>query len=187
MDSGAKSMKVGVAGLWHLGCVTAACVAQGGHDVIAYDPTEETISKLQSGTPPIFEPGLKELIAENVAHKRLQFSASPAALSAAEIVWVTFDTPVNDEDGADVEFVLREVEKILPHLQHNAFVIISSQIPVGTTHKIQALCLQLCPQKNISFACLPENLRLGASIRIFMQPDRIVVGLDDQKQKNKIE
>jgi UDPglucose 6-dehydrogenase len=109
-------MKIAVVGLWHLGSVTAACLANAGHQVIGYDPDQITITKLQQGQAPIFEPGLNELIAKNLASQQLTFSADLTALSQAEIIWVTFDTPVDDNDIADVEFVTREIEKTFPHL-----------------------------------------------------------------------
>lgn len=77
MGSGTKSMKLAVAGLWHLGCVTAACLAKGGHQVIAYDPQTDIVTQLQSGHAPIFEPGLKELLAEGVANQQMTYTADP--------------------------------------------------------------------------------------------------------------
>lgn len=173
-------MKVAVAGLWHLGCVTAACLAKAGHDVVAYDPNHETITHLKQGQAPIFEPGLNDLL-KNPAH--LTFSFDAKDLSQAEIVWITFDTPVDDNDIADVNLVCHEVEKLYPHLQNHALVLISSQLPVGTTRKLQALC----PNKTITFACSPENLRLGKAISVFTQPDRVIVGLQMEADKAKIQ
>ncbi|MES2219136.1 MAG: nucleotide sugar dehydrogenase [Pseudomonadota bacterium] len=180
-------MKVAVVGLWHLGAVTAASLAKGGHDVIGFDPVPETIAHLKTGRAPIFEPGLENLLAEGLASGKLTYTADAHALAAAEIVWITFDTPVDHNDIADVEFVVNEVIAILPKLSANTLVIISSQLPVGTARRLQQECVALLSDKNISFACIPENLRLGKALDVFMKPDRIVVGVDDDKLKTKIQ
>ncbi len=179
-------MKVAVVGLWHLGSVIAACLAKVGHDVIAYDSTNETVTNLQKGQPPIFEPGLENLLNEGRDAGHLVFSSCPEDLKNAETIWITLDTPVDNNDIADVNSVMQEVKKIVSYLQKNALLIISSQIPVQTTHQLQADCFERYPEKNISFAYLPENLRLGKAIDVFMHPDRIVIGLDDQTQKEKM-
>jgi UDPglucose 6-dehydrogenase len=187
MGTGKSDMKIAVTGLWHLGCVTAACLAKGGHDVLAYDTDESTIQNLQMNKPPISEPGLQELLQEDVAAGHLTFSADARTLVQSEIVWVCFDTPVDTEDGADVDFVVTHIKNILPFLQNNALVIISSQMPVGTIQKLISETDHLHPDKKFTFACIPENLRLGKALDIFLHPDRIVIGLDNLNFKNKIE
>lgn len=177
-------MKVAVVGLWHLGSVTAACLAQAGHQVLAYDANNETIIKLQENQAPVFEPGLENLLLEGKQSGKLVFSNKLDDLQDAAIIWITLDTPVDDNDVANVEFVEREIIKTFAHAQNNALIMISSQLPVGTTHKLQAKCKTLYPEKNMTFAYLPENLRLGKAIDIFMHPDRIVIGLDDQQHKS---
>lgn len=179
-------MKIGVAGLWHLGCVTAACLAKAGHDVVAYDPIPATVTALQSGQPPIFEPGLQELLAAGAAKQKLHFTADAAALSQCDVLWVCFDTPVDAEDGADVQSVVREIEKLLPLVKAQVLVIISSQMPVGTTNQLSKAAARAYPDKSITFACLPENLRLGKALDIFLNPDRIVIGLDNLAFKDTL-
>jgi UDPglucose 6-dehydrogenase len=101
-------VKVAVTGLWHLGCVTAACVAAAGHEVVAFDPDRATIEALERGEPPIAEPGLAELTATQTTARRLRFTTSlQEAVRGADVVWVTFDTPVDNDDRADTAFVLR--------------------------------------------------------------------------------
>lgn len=180
-------MKVAVVGLWHLGCVTAACLAKLGHEVIGYDPLSHVISELQHRKPPIFEPGLTDLISEGIQNKKLSFTTNTDDLRDAEIVWVTFDTPVDDEDKADTQFVMLQVEKLFPVIQDNAVLIISSQLPVGTASQLQARFKTLYPAREIAFAVMPENLRLGKAIEIFTQPDRMVIGLDNVAYQPKIE
>jgi UDPglucose 6-dehydrogenase len=187
LDSGAAGMKVAVVGLWHLGAVTAACLASVGHRVIAYDPSSKIITHLQNGQPPLFEPGLEELLKAGLLTGQLTCTANISDLTEAEIVWVTFDTPVDNNDLADVDSVIQQVVSIFSSLQDDTLVIISSQVPVGTTQKIQAQCSAFYPTKNISFAVIPENLRLGKAITVFTQPDRIVIGLDNYQYKSQLE
>jgi len=100
-------VKVCVIGLWHLGTVTAACLAAAGHDVVGLDFDEPTVAGLNGGRPPVYEPGLEELLKAGLADGRLQFTTDiAAAVSHADVVWIAYDTPVDDEDVADVEYVV---------------------------------------------------------------------------------
>jgi len=170
-------VKVCVAGLWHLGTVTAACLAAAGHDVTGWDANEQTIADLRSGKPPVFEPGLAELIANG----RIAFTTDHAeAVRGAEVVWVAYDTPVDDDDNADVGFVMREIESLLPHIDDGALVLISSQLPVGSTRKLEAKA------PHLRFGYSPENLRLGKAIEVFTKPDRVVVGVRHDEDRERV-
>lgn len=179
-------MKISVAGLWHLGSVTAACLANAGYQVLAFDHDIKVIEKLKSAQAPLFEPGLDDLIKKNIAANKLAFTANINDLENTEILWVTFDTPVDDNDHADIEFVIQQTEKIFPYLNDNAIVIISSQLPTGSTKTLQNKFNQLFPNKNVAFVYSPENLRLGKAIEIFSNPDRIVVGVDSATAKERL-
>jgi len=171
-------MKVCVLGLWHLGTVTAACLASGGHDVVGLDFGAETIRKLQAGQPPLFEPGLEDMVKRGLAEGRLRFTDADAeATREAQVVWVAYDTPVDDDDRADVEFVFERVTRLFPHLAPGTLVLISSQLPVGTTRRIEQAYAAAHPGKPVTFGYSPENLRLGKAISVFTQPDRVVVGV----------
>ena len=95
-------MKIAVVGLWHLGTVTAACMASLQHHVVAYDADNETIAKLNQGRAVVFEPGLDDLIQAGLKSACLKPTNDAANIAEAEIVWVAFDTPVDDHDKADV-------------------------------------------------------------------------------------
>lgn len=173
-------MNVCVLGLWHLGTVTAACLASGGHLVAGLDFHADTVRKLQSGQPPLFEPGLEDLVKRGLAEKRLRFTTEAAeAVRGAQVVWVTYDTPVDDQDRADVEFVCERVRHVFPYLEAGTLMLISSQLPVGTTQRLELMyALQAAgPDRPVTFGYSPENLRLGKAIQSFTQPDRVVVGL----------
>lgn len=180
-------MKVCVQGLWHLGSVTAASLASAGHEVIGLDFDEGVIQRLRVGKPPIFEPGLEDMIRANLDSGRLRFTASLKELpDDIELLWVTYDTPVNEDDVADVDFVITQVKIVLPHLPINATVLVSSQMPVGSIRQFEAIADKLCPQKALSFAYSPENLRLGKALDVFLKPDRVVVGVRSARDKERI-
>jgi UDPglucose 6-dehydrogenase len=188
MDFGGEIMKVCVLGLWHLGTVTAACLASGGHEVVGLDFDSSVVQKLASGQPPLFEPGLEELVQQGLAMGRLRFSSEPAeALSGSEILWVAYDTPVDEEDRADVEFVVDRVIRLFPHLKEGMLVLISSQLPVGTTGRVERAYHDLYPGKGVTFAYSPENLRLGRAIQAFIQPDRVVAGVRSSHDRGRVE
>jgi len=170
-------LKVGVAGLWHLGTVTAACLASAGHDVTAYDGNAETVARLVQGQLPVAEPGLAELIAGATAAGRLRFTSGPAELAGSEVTWITYDTPVDERDRADVEAVMRATAEILPFVAQGSLVLISSQLPVGSTRRLEDIYRALRPDGTASFGYSPENLRLGSAIDAFTKPVRVVVGV----------
>lgn len=181
-------MKVCVQGLWHLGSVTAACLASVGHDVVGLDADQKTIDVLNQGKAPLFEPGLDDLLEAGIAKGRLRFTTDMAeAAAGAEVLWVTFDTPVDDDDQADVEFVLSQVKEVVPNLSDGAVVLVSSQMPVGSIRKLEDFTCQILPHKRLGFACSPENLRLGKAIDVFLKPDRIVVGVRTHESRTILE
>jgi UDPglucose 6-dehydrogenase len=181
-------MKVCVQGLWHLGSVTAACLASVGHSVVGLDLDHKTIDRLKLGKAPVFEPGLDDLLQTGIAKQQLHFTTDIAVATAdADVVWVTFDTPVDDDDRADIQFVLNQIKEILPLLSNGSVVLVSSQLPVGSIRKLEAFVSGKLPNKLIHFAYAPENLRLGKALDVFLKPDRIVVGIRDAVAKQKLE
>ncbi|PPK74150.1 UDPglucose 6-dehydrogenase [Methylobacter tundripaludum] len=181
-------MKVCVQGLWHLGSVTAASLASVGHDVVGLDADQKTIDGLNQGKAPLFEPGLDDLLQVGITKGRLRFATDIANAAAdAEVLWITFDTPVDDDDRADVEFVLNQIKNVLPVLADGTVVLVSSQMPVGSIRKLEAFVCENLPNKQLSFACSPENLRLGKALDVFLKPDRIVVGVRTDDARRKLE
>jgi len=178
-------VKISVVGLWHLGTVTAACLAAAGHDVVGLDFDPAVVADLAAGTPPVFEPGLEELVKAGLAGGHLRFTTDAAAANA-EIVWIAYDTPVDDEDRGDVEYVIERAMRVLPYLAEGAIVLISSQLPVGTTRRLEERFATQSPRASVGFGCVPENLRLGKAIDAFMRPDRVVVGLRAVADRDKV-
>jgi UDPglucose 6-dehydrogenase len=166
-------VKVCVSGLWHLGTVTAACLAAAGHDVTGIDPAADVVSKLAAGSAPIFEPGLDELVSTGIASGRLRFDTDLRAAGRAEVAWIAYDTPVDERDQGDVEYVVERIVELLPHLADGTLVLISSQVPVGTTRRIE----ERSRNRALRFAYSPENLRLGKALDAFRRPGRVVAGV----------
>jgi len=176
-------MNVCVYGLWHLGSVTAACLAAAGHSVVGLDENAEVVAALNQGRAPILEPGLDALVAEGLAAARLRFTTDGIeALRTAAVLWVTFDTPVSEDDVADVDYVTRRVAALLPLLSSGALVIVSSQLPVGSIAALE----QASGRSDLSFAALPENLRLGKAIEVFTHPDRVIAGVRHPDDRERI-
>lgn len=174
-------MKITVLGLWHLGSVTAACSARH-FEVTGLDFDAAVVAGLAAGQAPILEPGLNELLGTGLASQRLRFTTDAASACAqADILWLTYDTPVNDHDESDVAFVLEQLRRALTHLPSGALVLISSQLPVGTCAALE----REFPQ--FHFACSPENLRLGRALDAFEKAERVIVGLRTDAKRALLE
>lgn len=179
-------MRVCVFGLWHLGSVTAGCLAHAGHQVVGLDLDAENIERLRQGEPPLFEPGLKELITEGLASGKLHFETdAKRAVADADVLWVAFDTPVDEDDVADVPAVVDPVMALFNLLPKQCLVLLSSQVPVGTTRRLAKAAADI-GRADLTFGYSPENLRLGKAISVFTKPDRVVVGLQSEADREKI-
>lgn len=173
--------RITVLGLWHLGSVTAACCARH-FEVTGLDFDDAIVGGLAQGKAPILEPGLNELVAEGLAKGSLRFTTdAKSACANADVLWLCYDTPVDDNDESDTAFVLERLRRALPHLPAAALVLVSSQLPVGTCAALEREFPRL------HFACSPENLRLGRAIDAFAKAERVIVGLHNEVKKAVIE
>jgi UDPglucose 6-dehydrogenase len=174
-------MNVVVLGLWHLGCVTAACAAKF-ESVVGLDFDPLVVAQLRNGKPPLFEPGLAELVNEGLQRGRLTFSDDPvSACREADLLWVCYDTPVDDNDLADLTPVIDGIGRCVPHLRSGTLILISSQVPAGTCRAIEVRF------PGYRFAYSPENLRLGKALSIFSNADRIILGVREEADAKKLE
>jgi len=173
-------MRVTVYGLWHLGCVTAACLAEAGHAVIGLDLDAVVVEELNRGRPPLEEPGLAELVAAGLQSGRLSVTIHPQdALMEAQVLWVAFDTPVDEQDQADVGFIRSRLDAVADAVRPGTLVLISSQVPVGFTGALA----QHWQARGIRCAYSPENLRLGQALESFRRPERVVAGIRDEADR----
>ncbi len=181
-------MRICVQGIWHLGAVTAACLASVGHEVVGLDFDQTTIDAMSKGVPPLQEPGLQALLEAGLAAGNLRFTTNiEAAVRNIDILWASYDTPVDDDDNADVAFVLAQIEQVLPSLASGVMVLVSSQMPVGSVRHLEEVAEARFPTARLSFAYSPENLRLGKAIEVFLHPDRIIVGVRSEADKAKLD
>ncbi|MGW4365719.1 nucleotide sugar dehydrogenase [Nocardia takedensis] len=164
-------MRVVVVGLWHLGTVTAACLAERGHHVVGIDRDPHTVAELNAGRPPIAEPGLTELVRSGLSNGALRFSNSFADAAEADIVWLTHDVPLGPDGTGDPTPVRADAAEAA-RFAAAATYFVSSQVPVGT-------CDALAELVSGPVACLPENLQLGRALERFRRPDLSVIGTDD--------
>jgi UDPglucose 6-dehydrogenase len=176
-------MNICVLGLWHLGSVTAAGLAALGHRVVGLDFDEARIADLNKGIAPIFEPGLEELIVRGVTSGKLRFSSTANDTKDIDVLWVTYDTPVDDDDNADADLVMARIEQALLELRTEALVLVSSQLPVGSIRRLEQAASLHGGAEQPRVAYSPENLRLGKAVNDFLHPSRIVVGVRSNRDK----
>jgi UDPglucose 6-dehydrogenase len=174
-------MNIVVLGLWHLGCVTAACAAKF-ESVIGLDFDAAVVAQLKNSRPSLFEPGLADLIDEGLRNKHLAFSDDPAvACRDADLLWVCYDTPLDENDVADLAPVIDGIACCVPHLRPGTLILISSQVPAGTCRVLETRF------PNHRFAYSPENLRLGKALSIFANADRIILGVRTESDAKELE
>ncbi|MDD3157098.1 UDP-glucose/GDP-mannose dehydrogenase family protein [Anaeromusa sp.] len=179
-------MNVCVVGSGYVGLVTGSCLAEMGNRVWCVDRNQSKIEKLRQGVIPIYEPGLEELVRRNVQEKRLFFSAMlQDGLAEATVCIIAVGTPPLDDGSADLADVLAVAKEIGVYIHKYLLVVTKSTVPVGTARQIKSVILeQLVQQKKaVDFDVVsnPEFLKEGAAIEDFMEPDRIVIGVDSQR------
>ena len=178
-------MRIAMIGTGYVGLVSGACFSDFGHDVICVDRDAGKIERLNRGEVPIFEPGLAALIAKNTAAGRLSFTTDlVAAVDGAEAVFIAVGTPTRRGDGhADLTYVMAAAEEIGRALTGHAVVVTKSTVPVGTNRKVAETIRAANPKATFDVASNPEFLREGAAIDDFMRPDRVVIGVENQKAR----
>jgi len=175
-------MKITVIGSGYVGLVSGICFAKIGHEIVCVDKDESKITKLNSGIIPIFEPGLELLLENSVKAKKISFTTDlKTALNGSNAVFIAVGTPQDEDGSADLSYVLAAAKEIAELSDSYKLIITKSTVPAGTGAKVKKLVAQTNPQLDFAVASNPEFLREGAAIDDFMNPDRIVVGVEDQK------
>jgi UDPglucose 6-dehydrogenase len=178
-------MLIAMIGTGYVGLVSGACFSDFGHVVTCIDSDAAKIRQLQSGSLPIFEPGLDALVASNVQAGRLSFTTEAAAhIRAADAIFLAVGTPSRRGDGfADLSYVYDAARGIAPEIDGYTVVAIKSTVPVGTNDEVDAIIRKLRPNADFAVVSNPEFLREGAAIEDFKHPDRIVIGTDDERAR----
>ena len=175
-------MKIAMVGSGYVGLVSGACFADFGHDVVCIDKDPSKIERLNAGVMPIYEPGLAELVANNVKAGRLSFTTNLAeGIKGAGAIFIAVGTPSRRGDGhADLSFVHAVAREVGANLANDAVIVTKSTVPVGTGDEVERILADAAPGVRFAVASNPEFLREGAAIGDFKRPDRIVVGTDDE-------
>ncbi|MFD3191728.1 UDP-glucose dehydrogenase family protein [Sedimentitalea sp. HM32M-2] len=176
-------MKIAMIGTGYVGLVSGVCFSDFGHDVVCVDKDSEKVAMLRNGQVPIYEPGLEDLMARNVAAGRLTFSDDLAsAVSGAAAVFIAVGTPTRRGDGhADLTYVMAAAQEIAAAMTDYTVVVTKSTVPVGTNRIVKQTIAKANPLAQFDVASNPEFLREGAAIDDFMRPDRVVVGVQHDR------
>ena len=176
-------MKIAMIGTGYVGLVSGVCFSDFGHDVVCVDKEPKKVEQLKNGVAPIYEPGLEDLMAKNVNAGRLSFTGNLAeAVDGADAVFIAVGTPTRRGDGhADLTYVMAAAEEIATALTGYAVVVTKSTVPVGTNRQVKQVVSKANPKADFDVASNPEFLREGAAIDDFMRPDRVVVGVQNER------
>jgi len=176
-------MRIAVIGTGYVGLVSGVCFSDFGHDVVCVDKDPAKIDKLNAGQVPIYEPGLDALMARNVEAGRLTFTGDlAAAVAGAAAVFIAVGTPTRRGDGhADLTYVMAAAEDIAAALTGYTVIVTKSTVPLGTNRKVKQTIAKANPSAEFDVASNPEFLREGAAIDDFMKPDRVIVGVQNDR------
>jgi UDPglucose 6-dehydrogenase len=178
-------MKIAMIGSGYVGLVSGACLADFGHEVTCVDRDEAKIAGLLAGKMPIYEPGLDALVATNVREGRLSFTTNLApAVAAADAVFIAVGTPSRRGDGhADLSYVHEAARDIADAMSGFTIIVTKSTVPVGTGDAVENIIRERRPDADFAVVSNPEFLREGAAISDFKRPDRIVIGIEDERAR----
>lgn len=179
-------MKIGVIGTGYVGLVTAAGLAELGHRVVGVDKETEKIEKILQGVVPIYEPGLEELLQSNMKKGRLSFSPDVAGtIRGVEVLFVCVGTPQQDDGSADMSQIEEVSRRIAENLDRYKLVVEKSTVPVKTSYWIKRT-MSLYSKGTVEFdiASNPEFLREGSAVADFLNPDRIIIGVETTRARD---
>ncbi len=182
-------MRIGVFGCGYVGLVTGACLAEVGNDVIGVDRSQERIRMLGQGEMPIYEPGLKSLINNNLAAGRLAFSLSAEqCVMHCNVLVIAVGTPTSSDGSADLDAVQAVARAIGEAMTEYKLIVVKSTVPPGTTQAVRQIIEQAQNGRAVEFdvAFNPEFLKEGAALQDFQRPDRIVIGIDSSRAEKTL-
>ncbi|MGH6772460.1 UDP-glucose dehydrogenase family protein [Brucella tritici] len=182
-------MKLAMIGTGYVGLVSGVCFAEFGFHVTCVDKNPSIIERLKAGKVTIFEPGLDELMTRNIRDGRLEFSTDlPASVADADVIFIAVGTPSRRGDGeADLQYIEAAADEIAAAMKPGAVVVIKSTVVVGTNARIRDRIKAANPGVSFSMVSNPEFLREGSAIEDFMRPDRVVVGVEDERGRTAMQ
>ena len=181
-------MDILVIGTGYVGLVTGACFSEMGHKVTCLDIDKEKIEKLKNGIIPIYEPGLEEVVKRNVRENRLSFTTDyKEGIQGAEVCFLAVPTPSGDDGSCDLSYVKTAAQEIAKYIENYKVIVNKSTVPVGTGYKVKEIIKGFIKKegKNIDFDIVsnPEFLKEGTAVSDCLKPDRIVIGVDNEKSE----
>jgi len=182
-------MNVTIVGTGYVGLVTGTCLADVGNDVLCIDSDAAKIDGLLEGRLPIYEPGLEPMVVDNVHAGRLRFSTDIAeGVDFADVIFIAVGTPPDEDGSADLRYILQVANSIGEHIDRYKVIVNKSTVPVGTAVKVRDVIAERLRARgaDVGFSVVsnPEFLKEGAAIEDFMKPDRIVVGVEDERAED---
>jgi len=179
-------VKIAVIGTGYVGLVTAVCLAELGHDVVGTDVVADKIDKASQGTPHIYEPGLEELLKKNLKKGNLIFIHDlDDTIRSSDVLFVCVNTPQRKDGSADMAYVEGVSRRIAGNMNDYKVVVEKSTVPVKTSMWIKR-SIDLHKKKKVEFdvASNPEFLREGMAVSDFLNPDRIVIGVESERARD---
>ncbi|HUJ10071.1 MAG TPA: UDP-glucose/GDP-mannose dehydrogenase family protein [Verrucomicrobiae bacterium] len=181
-------VRISIIGTGYVGLVTGACFAEAGHHVVCVDNDLKKVEKLQAGGIPIYEPGLEEIVKRNVGASRLRFTGEISdGVQNSDVIFIAVPTPPKPDGSVDMSFVERVAREIAATMTDYKIIVDKSTVPVKTGEKV-AETIKRYSKNTVDFDVVsnPEFLREGCAVQDLMQPDRIVVGVANQRAVAKM-
>ncbi len=174
-------MRIAVVGTGYVGLVVGACFAETGNQVVCVDKDAAKVRALRRGKIPIFEPGLEEVVKRNSAEKRLTFTLDlKAAVRKSDVIFIAVGTPMGEDGSADLQHVLGAAREVARAMTGYRVIVDKSTVPVGTSELVRE-AIRRETTHPFSVVSNPEFLKQGAAVDDFLKPDRVVLGVTDQK------
>lgn len=176
-------MIITIIGTGYVGLVTGVCLSEFGFDVTCVDNQPDKVALLQKNISPIYEPGLEQMMRSNADEERLHFEGDVSTcVPGSDVVFLAVGTPSADNgEDVDLRYVFAAIEDVAPHLKDGVVVIVKCTVVPGTSQRIHDRIAELRPDLDFSVVSNPEFLREGSAIQDFMRPDRVVLGIHDER------
>ena len=185
-------MKIAIIGIGYIGLVQGVIMSDLGFDVVCIDNDEAKIEILKKGKSPIYEPGLEEILKKSLKNRKIEFTLDyNSGIKNADVIFLTVGTPPLADGNSNLSYITDASKNLAQFLSKDSLIITKSTVPMGTNKKIKTIILDELKKRNmdnlnISVISNPEFLREGKAVYDFLNPDRIVVGIDEKDDKEKI-